>query len=313
GTEYNKDTITEAIKTKVQGGVPYEIVDHKDEVGHGTALAGIIGGRNLGEGDTLKSIAPKCEFAIMKIKDIKKTTLESIGIERDAKNVYQVSTIALAINYLSNLQAKLKKPMVVYLPLGSNFGGRDGGTILERFIENLTDRRDFSVVTNTGNQGRGETHTSGVIEDTGETKDILINVGKSQNFLSMIIYIRRPDTIYFSITSPGGDSITKIPVPTIKEQNKYLTFKKNNIDIQYFAQERINGSVNLNILIKSVFEGVWKISLFGESIINGLYDSWLLQSELLKEDTRFLNPDPNTTLVTPCSSINIISTSCYNQ
>jgi subtilisin family serine protease len=313
GVEYKRDTITEAIKTRDKGGSPYEIVPHKDETGHGTALAGIIGGKNLGDGDTLKSIAPNCEFAIVKLDDIKRSTLESVGIDRNTKNVYQGPAIASAINYLYDLQSKLKKPMVVYLPVGSNFGGRDGGSILERFIDSLTQRRDFSVVTNTGNQGKGETHTSGIIEVTGVEKDILINIGKSQSSLSVTIYIRRPDVMHFSITSPSGESITRIPIPTIKEQNKYLTFKKNDINIRYFAQERATGAVNINIMFQNTYEGVWKISLFGESIVNGLYDSWLLQLELLKEGTRFLNPDPKTTLLTPCVATNIISTSYYNQ
>lgn len=313
GTEYNKANITDAIKTAIIGGSPYDVVPHKDEVGHGTALAGIIGGRNLGDGDGLKSIAPKCEFAIVKLEGIRESTLELLGLDRNLKNVYQVSTIAAAINYLSDLQVQLKKPMVVYLPLGSNFGGRDGGTILERFIDNITDRRDFSVVTNTGNQGRGETHASGIIENTGDIKDVFITVGELQKSLALTIYIKRPDIISFSITSPLGNSTSKIPIPTLEEQNKYLVFEENGISIRYLAQERVTGSVNLNIIIYNTVERVWKITLFGDYIVNGLYDSYLLQSELLKEGTRFLEYDPNTTLLTPCTSSNISSTSCYNQ
>lgn len=90
-------------------------------------------------------------------------------------------------------------------------------------------------------------------------------------------------------------------------------FEENGISIRYLAQERVTGSVNLNIIIYNTVERVWKITLFGDYIVNGLYDSYLLQSELLKEGTRFLEYDPNTTLLTPCTSMNISSTSYYNQ
>lgn len=313
GTEYTKENIDTALKTSALGKSPYEIVPHKDDIGHGTAIAGIIGGRNLGGEDRLKSIVPKCEFAIVKLEEARESVLESAGIEKGTKNVYQSTTISSAIRYLSDLQVKLRKPMVVYLPLGSNFGGRDGESILERYIDNLTQRRNFLVATNTGNQGNGRTHTSGTISSTGDTKDILINISESQRALNVSIFTRRPDIISISITSPKGDTISKIPIPSIAEQNKYLTFEENSIRIDYFAQETLTGAVSISILIKNTIEGLWKISLFGDYIVSGIYDAWIPQSELLKGDTRLLNPDPYTTLLIPSTSINAMVTSYYNQ
>jgi len=313
GTEYTKESIDTALKNSALGKSPYEIVSHKDDIGHGTAIAGIIGGRNLGGEDRLKSIVPKCEFAIVKLAEARESALELAGIEKGTKNVYQSTTISSAIRYLSDLQVKLRKPMVVYLPLGSNFGGRDGESILERYIDNLTQRRNFLVATNTGNQGNGRTHTSGTINSTGDTKDILINISESQGALNVSIFTRRPDIISISITSPKGDTISKIPIPSITEQNKYLTFEENSIRIDYFAQETLTGAVSINILIKNTIEGLWKISLFGDYIVSGIYDAWIPQSELLKGDTRFLNPDPYTTLLIPSTSINAMVTSYYNQ
>ncbi|MEG0774118.1 S8 family peptidase [Clostridium sp.] len=313
GTEYSKADINNEIRSNVLGETPYEIVAHRDEVGHGTAIAGLIGGRNLGGEDRLKSIAPKCEFAIVKLQEAREEDLELSGIDPNTKNVYSATAISSAIRYLSDLQQRLRKPMVVYLPLGTNYGGRDGGTIVERYIDNLTQRRDFSIVTDTGNQGTGRTHASGIIEATGDTQEIFVNVAPAQSSLNVSIHTRRPDIVSVSITSPSGANINKIPIPSINEQRKYLTFQENGINIDYFAQETLTGSVSINMLIKNTVEGIWKISLFGDYIVSGLYDSWIPQSELLKGDTRFLDPDPNTTLLTPCTAINIITTSCYNQ
>lgn len=313
GTEYSQNNINTAIKSKVLGRDPYEVVSHKDDIGHGTAIAGIIGGRKLNVEDPFRSVAPKCDFAIVKLEEAREDTLELAGIKKGTKKVYQSTDISSAIGYLSDLQGSLKKPMVVYLPLGSNFGGRNGDTVLERYIDTFTQRRNFSVVMNTGNQGNGETHTSGIIENTGETKDILINVGENQENLSISIYTHRPDIVFISVISPTGQSIRRIPTPTIKEQNKYLIFEENGINIEYFAQEKLTGDISVDMLIRNTTPGIWKIRLSGEYVLSGRYDSWIPQKELLEKETKFLEPDPYITLLTPSTSINSVTTSYYNQ
>lgn len=313
GTEYKKSNINEAIMAKSIGKYPYEFVEHKDKSGIGTAIAGIIGGGKISPSDPLISVAPRCEFAIVKLQEARADTLELAGIVKGTKNVYQATNISSAIGYLSELQATLKKPMVVYLPLGTNFGGRDGDTVLERYIDNLTQRRDFSIVTNTGDQGMGETHTSGIIKATGDTNNIYINVDINQSSLSLSIYTHRPDIISISITSPTGQKISKIPIPSIKEQNKYLLLEENGINIEYFAQEKLTGDVSVDMLIKNITGGIWIISVYGEYILNGKYDAWIPQKELVQPETRFLEPDPYTTLLTPSTAINSLVTSYYNQ
>lgn len=315
GTVYNKEEIDNAIKVSknTTGTSPYDIVAHKDEVGHGTAIAGIIGGRLIDEVDRINSIVPKCEFVVVKLTEAKKNILATAGIVKDVNNVYQSSDITAAIRYLSDLQERLKKPMVVYLCVGSNFGGRNGDTILERYIDSLTNRRDFFIVTDTGNQGTGSTHTSGIVERNGITSDILINVGELQTLLNIIIYFRSQDAMSVTITSPSGNILRSIPVTTNIEQLKYFNLEENNISIEYSTRTTVSGYSSFNILIKNTTEGVWNLSLTGVDIINGVYNAWMPQSELLEGDTRFLRPDPSITLLTPCGASNIVATSYYNQ
>ncbi|MBP2022955.1 subtilisin family serine protease [Clostridium punense] len=315
GTVYNKEDIDNAIRISknTTGNSPYDIVAHKDEVGHGTAIAGIIGGRLIGEVDRINSIVPKCQFAVVKLTEAKKNILTTAGIVKDVNNVYQSSDITAAIRYLSELQESLNKPMVVYLSIGSNFGGRNGDTITERYIDNLTNRRDFFIVTETGNQGTGSTHTSGSVVKDGTTSDILINVGKLQTLLNITIYFRSQDVISITITSPSGNTLSNIPLTTNIEQLRYFSLEENNISIDYITRTTISGYLSLNILIKNTTEGVWNIRLTGVDIINGVYNAWMPQSELLEGDTRFLRPDPSITLLTPCGASNIVATSNYNQ
>ncbi|MEG0774817.1 S8 family serine peptidase [Clostridium sp.] len=313
GTEYTNANLNSAISAYTLGRDPYEIVDHRDETGHGTAIAGIIGGRTLSNNDFFRSLAGQCEFAIVKLIEARESTLEYAGIPKDTKNVYQASNITTAIRYLSDLQIKLKKPMVVYLPLGTNFGARDGSSFLERYIDNLSQRSNFSVVTNTGSQGLGETHTSDIIDYSNAPKNIFVNVDPNQKVVSMAIYTSRLNNIFMSVLSPNGNQINMIPISSSEVQERYITIEENNISLQYFIHETPNGAVSINLRINNAVGGVWKITLNGDILVAGRFDAWLPQKQLLMEETRFLNPDPEITLLTPCTAVNIIVTSYYNE
>ncbi len=65
GSIFTNEDINNAIKSKEDGGDPYAIVDSRDEIGHGTKLASIIGAR--GYNRNIKGIAPNCDFAIVKL------------------------------------------------------------------------------------------------------------------------------------------------------------------------------------------------------------------------------------------------------
>ena len=65
GSEYTREEINNAIKAKNDGQDPYEIVPSKDEIGHGTSMASVIGAR--GANPEVIGVAPKCNFAIVKL------------------------------------------------------------------------------------------------------------------------------------------------------------------------------------------------------------------------------------------------------
>ena len=67
-------------------------------------------------------------------------------------------------------------------------GAHDGNGIVEGSINNNSGRIGTVLVTPTGNQGNTETHTQGVIEKTGDYKDIQIRMGNNQKVLPIEIY-----------------------------------------------------------------------------------------------------------------------------
>lgn len=313
GTEFTEEIINEALRRRNMGENPYSIVNHKDMVGHGTAIAGIIGGAAIEPGDALVSVVPKCDFAVVKLKEAKSNTLRLSGIDRRDIPIYQDSDIAAAIRYLAELQEKLKRPMTVYLALGSNYGGRNGQTVLERYIDYFTQKRDFTVVSNTGSQGNAQGHASGIISRIGEERIIPINVDNSEGNLFFSIYIFKPDNISIGILAPTGERIQTLTIPQVNGEIITFNLGKSTIILQYFSDGYSNGDERIDVLIRNAVGGAWIINLLGEYIVKGKYDMWLIQKELLLQETRFLEADMNITLMTPATAINALTTSYYNQ
>lgn len=313
GTEFNSEDINKALQKQALGEDPYAIVNHKDDIGHCTAIAGIIGGRNLGDGDKLQSVVPECEFSIVKLREAKENMLKLDGIERNGKNIYQDTDISAGIRYFRTLQDIVKRPIVVYLALGSNSGGHSGETVLERYMDFVALRRDFIVSCNTGNQGSAAGHASGILEGTGSKKIVPLSVAEGQGNIFFSMYTNKPDKVTIGLTSPTGERVEALTIPTRNGASINFSIGNSNITVQYFEENRSGGVQRVDVLIRNAIGGPWYVDLKGEYISNGRYDFWLLQKELLQKEIVFLNPDINITLMTPSTAQNSLTTSYYDQ
>lgn len=309
GRVYSRDEINKAIEAKNNGSNPYDIVDSKDEIGHGTNMAGIIGARGINP--ELVGAAPDCEFAVVKLKP-KKVLLPEGAVEAKGTPVYSSTDIILAIKYLYNLSRKLNKPMVIYIALGSNEGAHDGSSILERYIDEISKIRGIVVVTGTGNQGDSDTHTDGMLKQ-GEERTVEIKVDDSEKNLQFEIWCKRPDKVSLGIISPSGEVVDKIPAKLQQKEIIKLVYEGSKIFVQYFIPEEITGDELIRVTITNITGGIWKFKLIGDYIVSGRYDMWLPQRELIKNGTRFLAPSPDVTLTIPSTSDRIISCAYYDQ
>ncbi|MCY6370024.1 S8 family peptidase [Clostridium ganghwense] len=311
GRRYSRKEINRAIIAKKQGQDPYAIVDSKDEIGHGTSMAGIIGGR--GRNPELIGAAPGCEFVVAKLENAKKNSLIREGINEGDVPTYCTAEILLGIKYIYAEARRLKKPVVIYIPLGTNKGSHDGTSIIERYIDEISKVRGVVVVTSCGNEGDGEIHVSGEFEKTGEEKIIELQVDPMQRNLKFQIWCERPDKVSIGITSPSGEVIDKIPARLGEKEVSKLIFEGSVITVEYFLPEEITGDELIKIDIRNARGGIWKFKLFGDFIVDGRYNAWLYQRELLKDGTKFLAPSQNTTLTIPSTSRKVISCAYYNQ
>ncbi|WP_367303034.1 S8 family serine peptidase [Clostridium baratii] len=311
GTNYYPEQIDEAIRVGMAGGDPYTIVNSRDEIGHGTMIAGLIAGRGIDP--RFIGAAPDCDLCIVKLKQASRRYLRDFGVTKENVIGYENVDILLAIKYILGEGLRLNQPVVIYIPLGNNIGGHDGTAIVERYIDDVSKRRGLVVVTSTGNEGNTDTHTTGTLSATGDTKNIELLASNLQKELIMQIWCNKPDKVALSITSPSGEVIKYIPAKLQEVETIKFVFEGTIMKIQYLIPEEISGDELIIIRMSNLREGIWQFKLIGEYVVDGNYNAWIPQRELLEGDTKFLNSNQYTTTMLPSTSQRILVAGFYNQ
>ena len=311
GTEYTVDQINQAISLQTSGGDPYSIVPSKDDIGHGTRLAGIIGGRGINP--DLKGAAPDCQFIIVKLSRATKVELDAAVIDKADVPSYSPWSALLALRYIIAVARELKRPLVVFEPLGSNMGSHTGNGIVEQSINNYSSQSGTVVVVPTGNQGNTDTHTEGVIESTGDIKDIEIRVGERQKNLPIEIWVNKPNRVRLSIISPSGEVVDNLEAKNTNNQRIKFLYEGTEMIVNFTSPELSTGDALIFIRAYNLKPGIWKFRLTGEYVVEGKYYAWIPQRELLDSETKFLNSVGYTTLTLSSTSSSVISVAYYNQ
>ena len=311
GTEYTEDQINQAISLQTSGGDPYSIVPSKDDIGHGTRVAGIIGGRGINP--DLKGAAPDCEFVIVKLSRATKVELDAALIDKTDVPSYSPWSALLALRYIIAVARELERPVVVFEPLGSNMGSHTGNGIVEVSINNYTAQSGTVVVVPAGNQGNTDTHTEGIIESTGDIKDIEIRIGEKQKNLPIEIWVNKPNRVKLSIVSPSGEVIDNLEAKNTNNERIKFLYEGTEMIVNFTSPELTTGDALIFIRAYNLRAGIWKFRLTGEYIVEGKYYAWIPQRELLDDETKFLNPVGYTTLTLSSTSSGAISVAYYNQ
>lgn len=307
GVEYTSEQINEAIKANTSGRNPYDIVNSKDTVGHGTAMAGIIGATGINP--NLEGAAPNCEFSVVKLANYMNpplTTEENLPI-------YDSACICTAIQYLVDYAIQSNRPMVVYIPLGCNLGNHNGEGILENFIDLLSINRGIVIVTGAGNQSNKGYHTSGILNNTGDFNNVQLFISPEQKDITVEFWISEPNRMSVDIISPSGESTGIIPSTLNSQNTNTFVFEQTTAKINYSIPERLTGDELINIELNNVQTGAWTFRVTADYAINGVFNAWIPQEGISKGTTQFLSPDPYNTVTNPGTSRYIITVACYNQ
>jgi len=300
GKTYSNEEINNAIKAYRNKQDPYGIVPSKDDIGHGTEIAGIIGAR--GYNKEFQGVASNCELVIVKLLESisYKNELQANGVKYTP--IYNSSEILGGIEYLKNFAIRENKPMVIYLGVGTTEGSHDGNNMLSRYLSTIGKNRGIVTVTGVGNEGAAEGHASGYIRQIGDIATIELKISKEMKYFSFYIWVIKPNRASLNVISPNGEESNFIKAKINKIGTFDFVFFKTDMVVRYYVPEHYTGHEVIEVVFKNIKVGIWIFQLRGDYITDGKYNIWLPPKKTLPEDTKFLESNPFTTLTIPSTA-----------
>lgn len=296
GSEFTSEDINKSIEEK-------DKTLSEDRIGTGTIAAGIAAGRgNLNS--QYKGVAIDSELVVVKLREYKDTY-------KKGKINYQKSDFLAAIRYVLDVAKKENKNVIINLTIGLISKSIVETTMLSTFNE--LSQPETIVVSGAGNEGNTDTHYRGIIKNKDKIDDIIIQVGDQTN-LDITLLVNGPDKIGAILISPSGEMSYKIMYTP-----EYYTYKgKFNLEdtayeMRFSYPWLESGNEELTISLYDIKPGIWTLRLIPEFIIEGNYDVYLPNKNIISNETRFSDPTSEATITMYGASEDVITIGAYND
>lgn len=261
-----------------------------DVTGHGTNVAKIA-----------VQGAPESELIVVKLDTARGTYPSTVSLLR-------------AFTYVAKKAQAENMPVAINLSYGNTYGAHDGSSLLERFIDNITEVGRNVICIGAGNEGASAGHFAGKLSEN-EIQRISFAMGTYERSFSLQLWKWYADRMDISIMSPAGEQYLIRNQNTggeaqqaVMEQTKLLIFsgrpqpyrKREEVYIDFIPVETY-----LNT-------GIWTIEITPRRIANGELRLYMPSSVVRSENTRFLLPSPAQTLTIPSTAQKVITVGAYN-
>lgn len=261
-----------------------------DVTGHGTNVAKIA-----------VQGAPESELIVVKLDTARGTYPSTVSLLR-------------AFTYVAKKAQAENMPVAINLSYGNTYGAHDGSSLLERFIDNITEVGRNVICIGAGNEGASAGHFAGKLSEN-EIQRISFAMGTYERSFSMQLWKWYADRMDISILSPAGEQYLirnqnagGEAQQAVMEQTQLLIFsgrpqpyrKREEVYIDFIPVETY-----LNT-------GIWTIEITPRRIVNGELRLYMPSAVVRSENTRFLLPSPAQTLTIPSTAQKVITVGAYN-
>lgn len=306
GTEYTNEQINSALQTDN----PFDVIPHKDTSGHGTFLASVAAGRIT---DNFSGAAPDCSIIAVKLRQAREYYKERYAISPNSQNVFESSAVMVGVEYIVRKANQLGMPVVICIGLGSNSGSHDGFSILEEYLSGISNIRGVCICTAAGNECQARHHMQKKMSPTEKEDNIDIKVGENDGNIYMTIWNSVSDKMSVSVRSPTGEVIGRVPARSGLSITEKLILEPSTVSIEYYFP--VEGSSDQLTVIKilTATPGIWTVRVYGDMILNGVFDAWLPLTGFCDKSTEFLSATPYGTVTVPATMLGAISCGAYDH
>ena len=307
GTEFTRDQINSALQSEN----PFELVATKDEIGHGTMIAGIAAGNEVPERG-FSGVAPDAEFVVVKLKPAKKYLKNFFRIPLDAL-CYQENDILQGIVYLRDVAIRLNRPLAICIALGTSQGAHDGRGTLSNFLSLQAETIGTAVVIAAGNEGNARRHYHGIIDQRVGYDIVELSVAENENNFSMELWGSSPDIFSIDILTPSGEYVPRIDARLDETFEFSFIFESTRIVVDYQMVESQSGDQLILVRFTDPAPGIWQFRVYGRGNLSMEFDIWLPMGNFISSDTFFIRTTPYTTILSLGNARIPITTTAYNM
>lgn len=285
GTEYTREQLNESLRS---GGQPISV----DASGHGTGVAAIAAGN--------QGVAYDSELLVVKLG-----TPKADGFPRTTE-------LMLGLDYVIRKALEYRLPVAVNISFGNTYGSHTGRSLLETYMDDMSNIWKSVICVGSGNEGAAAGHTSGTLK-RNEIGNEELSIGLYETSLSLQIWKNYTDRFAIYLVHPGGEV-----VGPLRERPAVGRYRAGNTELLVYYGEPGPYSTEQEIYVEFipadtyVDSGVWNIYFVPERIVDGNYRMWLPSSAAIGGATRFLRPQESNTLTIPSTASQVITVGAYN-
>lgn len=332
GVEFNQAQINEALNlsSEAEGSL---LIPSVDTSGHGTAVAGIAAGNGMTSGGVNAGVAPESELIIVKL-----------GTPRP-DSFPRTTELMRALTYVVRKSLELRQPMAVNLSFGNTYGAHNGTSLLERFIDNVSEIGRTVICVGSGNEGASGGHTGGSVGRTGTgisavdgggtqtgtgmgaapngggnaadgaaVTNVELVVGNYETGLNVQLWKDYTDRYTIHLISPTGEEFSVDTASPGKqtyflEQTRILLY--NGEPAPYLTSQEIYFDFLPAADNRYIDSGVWTFRLEPVKTVTGNYTFYLPSETVRSGQTRFVRPTPDVTLTIPSTASKVITVGAY--
>ncbi len=325
GVEFDRVQIDEALNaaSEMEGNI---LLPSVDTSGHGTAVAGIAAGNGSLSGGINAGVAPESELIIVKL-----------GTPRP-DSFPRTTELMRALTYVAGKSIQLQMPLAVNLSFGNTYGAHNGTSLLERFIDNLSETGRSVICVGSGNEGASGGHTSGSVGvtqktagtpgtvpvgqtggsgNTDSTAQTLVElvVGNYETGLNVQLWKDYVDRYLVRVISPSGEELSvdtdRAGKQTYRlEQTTILLY--NGEPAPYLTSQEIYFDLMPAQNGRYINNGVWTFVLEPVRTVTGNYEFYLPSETVRSAQTRFVRPTPSVTLTIPSTASKVITVGAWH-
>ncbi|MCD7907349.1 MAG: S8 family serine peptidase [Clostridium sp.] len=297
---YTEEEINEALAAGSRAEA-MDIVNSVDISGHGTAVAGIAAGNGRESGGRYRGVA--YESAIMAVR---------LGVS-PADGFPRTTQLMRGLDAVVRTAMELSLPTAVNLSFGNTYGSHDGTSLLETYIDSISNFGQTVLAAGTGNEGAGGGHTSGRLA-MGREENVELSVAPFETGFSVQLWKSYADQFEIALVAPSGESSGPISPRAGAQTFRY----RDTIVLLYYGEPSPYSraqEIYMDFLPRETYidSGIWTIRLMPVRLVTGQYDLWLPSQAALNPGTRFLRPTPDTTLTIPSTAAGVISVGAYDD